>query len=217
MSDVKIAASLLASNFKNLHKEIVSVEKFGCEYLHFDVMDGHFVNNISFGVPVLESISHIHHMTNDVHLMIFNPSDYVEAFIHAGANIITFHYEAVKEEEIQPLIDKIHALGAKAGLSIKPETKVDVVLPYLDSLDLVLVMSVEPGFGGQEFIPSSLDKIKTLRKKIDKGHYNTLIEVDGGINQERAKECTDAGVDILVAGNYIFSANKKQAIRSLKG
>ncbi len=217
MSDVKIAASLLASDFSKLNKEILSVEKLGCEYLHFDVMDGHFVNNISFGVPVLESISHIHHMVNDVHLMIENPAEYVEAFVSAGADVVTFHFEAVKEEEIQPLIDKIHQLGCKAGLSIKPKTKVDVVLPYLASLDTVLVMSVEPGFGGQEFIPDSLKKISSLRKAIDKGGYHTLIEVDGGINEETAKECVDAGVDILVAGNYIFSGSKRQAIRSLKG
>ena len=205
MNDVYVAPSILAADFKKLGEEIALVESLGAEYLHFDVMDGHFVPNISFGVPVLESISKCHQMINDVHIMISEPKKYIEKFANAGADIITFHYEACEDQdEVQDVIDMIHSFGLKAGLSIKPNTPVEVVQPFLEDLELVLVMSVEPGFGGQSFIPESLDKISYLRKLIDLNGYLCLIEVDGGINEKTAKLCREAGVNILVAGSYLF-------------
>ena len=205
MKDVYIAPSILAADFRKLGEEIALVESLGAEYLHFDVMDGHFVPNISFGVPVLESISKCHQMINDVHIMISEPKKYIEKFADAGADIITFHYEACEDQdEIQDVIDMIHSYGIKAGLSIKPNTPVEVIQPFLEDLELVLVMSVEPGFGGQSFIPEALDKISYLRKIIDLNGYLCLVEVDGGINDKTAKLCREAGVDILVAGSYLF-------------
>ena len=205
MKTVYIAPSILSADFKKLGEEIALVESLGAEYLHFDVMDGHFVPNISFGVPVLQSISKCHQMINDVHIMISEPKKYIEKFAEAGADIITFHYEACEDQnEVQDVIDMIHSFGIKAGMSIKPGTPVEVVQPFLEDLELVLVMSVEPGFGGQSFIPESLDKISYLRKMIDLNGYLCLVEVDGGINEKTAKLCRDAGVDILVAGSYLF-------------
>lgn len=205
MKNVYIAPSILSADFAKLGEEISLVESLGAEYLHFDVMDGHFVPNISFGVPVLKSISGIHQMVNDVHIMISDPAKYVEAFADAGADIITFHYEACyDEDEVQDVINLIHACGVKAGLSIKPKTPVEVLTPFLEDLDLVLIMSVEPGFGGQSFIPEALDKISFLRKIIDANNYECLIEVDGGINDKTGPLCKEAGVDILVAGSYLF-------------
>ena len=218
MRKVFVAPSILSADFSKLGEEIHLVESLGAEFLHFDVMDGHFVNNISFGVPVLKSISHTHKMINDVHIMISDPLKYTESFIKAGAQFLTFHYEACKDEhEVHEVIHLIHELGAKAGLSIKPNTNVEAVLPFLNHLDLVLIMSVEPGFGGQSFIPNALDKIAYLRKVIDERGLNCFIEVDGGINNETAKLCKEAGVDILVAGSYLFGQKDiKERIRLLK-
>ena len=205
MRKVKIAPSILSADFNNLLKDIKLVESLGAEYLHFDVMDGHFVPNISFGQPVLKSIAFSHKMINDVHIMISDPLHYAPEFVAAGSNILTFHYEACKSDsEVQEVIDLIHKCGAKAGLSIKPNTKVEVLVPFLKSLELVLVMSVEPGFGGQKYIDSATSKIKFLRQYIDEHKLNCLIEVDGGINEETAKIAKEAGVDILVAGSYLF-------------
>ncbi len=215
--EVYVAPSLLSADFSKLNEEIKEVEDLGTRYLHFDVMDGHFVDNISFGIPVLKSIARTHHMINDVHIMISEPKKYAKAFIEAGADILTFHYEACTKEEVSEVIDLIHSLGIKAGLAIKPKTDVEEIIPYLSKLDLLLVMSVEPGFGGQEFISSSLEKIKKLDQYRTENNLNYLIEVDGGINEVTAKECREAGVDILVAGNYIFKNDKKSAIKALKG
>ena len=205
MKQVCIAPSILSADFAKLGEEIALVESLGAEYLHFDVMDGHFVPNISFGIPVLESISSIHQMINDVHIMISDPDLYIEKFAKAGADIITFHYEACADEsEVQDVINLIHSFGIKAGLSIKPKTPVEVLTPFLEDLDLVLVMSVEPGFGGQSFIPEALDKISYLRNIIDGNDYKCLIEVDGGINDKTGPLCKEAGVDIVVAGSFLF-------------
>ena len=205
MDKIIIAPSILSADFSKLGEEIALVESLGAEYLHFDVMDGHFVPNISFGVPVLQSISSIHQMVNDVHIMISDPEAFIKKFVDAGADIITFHYEACyDDDEVQDIINLIHSFGIKAGLSIKPKTPVEKIIKFLEDLDIVLIMSVEPGFGGQSFIPEALDKIVILRKLIDLNNYNCLIEVDGGINDKTAQLCKDAGVDILVAGSYLF-------------
>ena len=205
MKKLLIAPSILAADFKILGQEIKKVEDAGATFLHFDVMDGHFVPNISFGIPVLKSIAKCHNLANDVHIMISEPKKYATKFIEAGANYLTFHYEACKDDnEVQEVIDLIHQKGAKAGLSIKPNTNVKVVDKFLKDLDMALVMSVEPGFGGQCFMENSLDKIRYLREIIDQNNYHCLIEVDGGINFETAKLSKDAGVDVLVAGSYLF-------------
>ena len=218
MSKVYVAPSILSADFNHLLEDIKKVEDAGAEYLHFDVMDGHFVPNISFGQPVLKSIAHSHHMINDVHIMISDPFKYAPEFIKAGANILTFHYEACKsDKEVFQVIDLIHDYGCKAGLSIKPNTPVEKVFPFLYSLDLVLVMSVEPGFGGQKFIQDAFTKIYRLREKINAENIKCLIEVDGGINDETAKLCKLAGVDILVAGSYLFGHDDiKERIEKLR-
>ena len=213
-----IAPSILSADFNNLKEEIKLVESLGAEFLHFDVMDGHFVPNISFGIPVLKNIAHSHHMVNDVHIMISDPLKYAENFVNSGADYLTFHYEAcASDEEINKVIHIIHSNGARAGLSIKPNTPAEVLDKFFNKLDLVLIMSVEPGFGGQSFIPSALGKIKYCREKIDSLGHPCLIEVDGGINQETGKLCREAGVDVLVAGSYLFGHEDiKERIEGLR-
>jgi ribulose-phosphate 3-epimerase len=188
------------------------------EYLHYDIMDGHFVPNISFGVPVVASISKLFNVIHDVHFMIEKPRDFFDAFIKAGANIITFHYEVGNDvKTMLSWIDYLHLHNIKAGISIKPKTPVDVLEPLIKHVDVCLVMSVEPGFGGQPFLSSALDKIIWLRNKIDETKSKALIEVDGGINAETGKQCRVAGVDILVAGSYLFNHPQLgQAIQSLR-
>ncbi|MDI9504226.1 MAG: ribulose-phosphate 3-epimerase [Erysipelotrichaceae bacterium] len=209
MRRVHVAPSILSADFRFLNHEIEKVYEAGATYLHFDVMDGHFVPNISFGLPVLESLKGHYNMIYDVHIMISDPLTYGPKFVKAGADIVTFHYEALSnDKERNKVIRAIRKAGGKVGMSIKPKTRVEVVFPFLKMLDLVLVMSVEPGFGGQKFIPASLDKIEKLRKYIDRYKLDTLIEVDGGINNKTAKLCKEKGVDILVAGSYLFGSSK---------
>lgn len=206
-----LSPSLLAADFSRLNDEIQKAEYAGAEYLHLDVMDGHFVPNLSFGVPVIASIRKCTGLLFDVHLMITHPLDYLEAFAKAGADYITFHLES--ESDPDQTIDRIHALGKKAGISIKPSTPAEALLPYLPKLELVLVMSVEPGFGGQSFLTSALPKISWLRAQAPQLH----ISVDGGINAETGQCCAQAGADILVAGSYLFHAKDPlQAARSLR-
>ena len=205
----------MASDFANLREEVKRVSKAGVDYIHVDVMDGIFVRNITLGPTIVKAIRPYTEAPFDVHLMIVEPSRYIEVFAQAGADIITFHIEA--ENDVLATIKLIKSLGKKAGLSIKPGTSVDEVLPYLEQLDLVLVMTVEPGFGGQAFMHDMMEKVKFLREKINAFGLSTLIEVDGGINEKTAKVAATAGADICVAGTSVFrSENVVEAIERLK-
>jgi len=206
---IKIAPSILSADFTKLRDEIDSVNS--ADYLHFDVMDGVFVPNISIGLPVLASVRGITDMTLDVHLMITSPSRFTSRFAASGADIVTFHVEAETPENIRNAIREIRKLGKKAGLSIKPGTPADSVLPYIDELDLLLVMTVEPGFGGQEFIAAALPKIAALRGLIDSMGLSCELEVDGGVNPETAGLCVKAGANVLVAGHDIFRSPDRAA------
>lgn len=218
MKKCSIAPSLLAADKNSLLKEIHLVESLGVEYLHYDVMDGKFVPNTSFSLADFKSIAKEHNLINDVHIMIANPLEMGPLFALDGADIVTFHYEALKnDDEILATISAIKHYGIKVGISIKPATDVIVIDKFLDKIDLVLVMSVEPGLGGQKFMPNSLNKIEYLRREIDKRHLNVLIEVDGGINNETGLLVKKAGADILVAGTYLFGHNDiKERIASLR-
>lgn len=200
-----IAPSILSADFKVLGEQIRTCKESGAEYLHFDVMDGLFVPSISFGMPVLKSICNAADTVMDVHLMITEPIRYVEAFHEAGADILTVHYEAC--EDLQATVDAIHNCGMKAGITIKPGTPVEALAPYLDKAEMFLIMSVEPGFGGQSFIPESLDKIRTLRSMLDAKGLDTDIQVDGGIYHANVKEVLDAGANVIVAGSAVFKGD----------
>lgn len=213
MSEIIISPSILSADFANLERDIKKVENAGADWLHIDVMDGHFVPNITIGVPVVKSIKQIANIPLDVHLMIENPEKYIEPFAKAGADIITFHYEAA-EGNVFEITAAIHSFGIKAGLSIKPQTKAEEILKYLDKLDIILVMTVEPGFGGQAFMPDCAEKIPFIKNN---AHNNLIIQVDGGINAETAKVCTQYGANSLVAGNYIYKSDDiEKAILSLR-
>ncbi|MBO6087818.1 ribulose-phosphate 3-epimerase [bacterium] len=231
-----ISPSILSADFANLERDIKRVESAGADWLHIDVMDGHFVPNITIGVPVVKSVRKITKLPLDVHLMIENPDKYIEPFAKAGADVITFHYEAVDDNSgklkvesgkfnnfqlstfnfqlIKEIINKIHSFGIKSGMSIKPKTPAEVVFPYLNDLDMVLVMTVEPGFGGQKFMPDCAEKIPIIKEKAPQ---NLIIQVDGGINDQTAKICTSFGANSLVAGNYIYSSDDiNKAVSSLR-
>ncbi len=214
MANIIVSPSILSADFANLERDIKLVERNGADWIHVDVMDGHFVPNITIGIPVVKSIKKVTTLPLDVHLMIENPEKYIEDFANAGADILTFHYEAVKKENIKLLITKIKNLGVKAGLSIKPKTQPEEIIEFLPDLDLVLVMTVEPGFGGQKFMADCAEKIKVIKQHATQ---NLFIQVDGGINEETGKTCTEYGANSLVAGSYIYKAeNIKEAISSLK-
>ena len=211
---IKISPSILSADLANLAEEVKTIES-SADMIHIDIMDGVFVPNISFGIPVVKSLRKHTNMFFDVHLMIVEPEKYIDEFIKAGADLITFHCEATDCAE--KIIDDIHDKGKMAGISIKPATPVSAIEHLLHKLDLVLVMTVEPGFGGQKFMDNQVEKIKELKDKISKNSLKTVIEVDGGVNGENAKTLRDSGVDILVAGCYIFGAeDRKSAIKSLR-
>lgn len=213
MKKVIISPSILSADFANLERDIKLVENAGADWLHVDVMDGHFVPNITIGVPVVKSIKKITNLPLDVHLMIENPDKYIQPFAAAGADIITFHYEAANEKSFD-IIKQIQSAGLKAGISIKPKTHPETIKDFLDIADMVLVMTVEPGFGGQKFMSNCADKIPYIRENSTE---NLIIQVDGGINADTAKICIEKGANSLVAGNYVYkSADINAAIQSLR-
>ena len=208
------SASILSADFCNLGRDIKRAEDAGCKYIHFDVMDGIFVPNISFGFPLLKAVSKAAENVLDVHLMITEPLRFVQAFASHGADIITFHAEA--GSDIGETVKAIHSCGKKAGIALKPQTPISALLPYIDAADMILIMTVEPGFGGQGFLFDVADKISELKKNIEQRGLALPIEVDGGINNETAKLVKKAGAEILVAGSYLFGADDmKEAVRNI--
>lgn len=199
-----LSPSLLAADFTKLGQQLEQIEKGGAQYIHLDVMDGIFVPNISFGIPVIQSIRKSSNLIFDVHLMIVEPERYVEAFRKAGADIINFHIEATKDSA--STLSKIKSLGAKTGITIKPNTPVSEIVPYLENVDMVLIMTVEPGFGGQKFMADKMEKVTELVKIREQKNLKFDIEIDGGVNINNVKEILDTGVNVIVAGSAVFGA-----------
>lgn len=209
---MKIAPSILSADFANLAREIQAVTDAGADWIHVDVMDGHFVPNLTIGAPVVKALKRVSQLPLDVHLMIENPEKYVPDFIEAGSDWLTFHVEAT--ENPRELLKYIRQKKVKSGITLKPRTPIEKILPLLPDCDLVLVMTVEPGFGGQKFMEDQVYKITRLRQEIKALGLSTLIEVDGGINDETILKCIEA--DVVVAGNYVFKNDYKSAIEKLK-
>ena len=208
-----LSPSILAADFKNLGQQIIDVDKAGAQYIHIDVMDGSFVPSISFGMPLIKSIRSATDKVFDVHLMIVDPIRYIKEFAEIGADIITFHLEAAPD--VNAVIDEIHSLGKRAGLSIKPGTPVKELVPYLDKVDMILVMTVEPGFGGQPFIEDSYDRIKAVRAMLTERGLDTDIQVDGGITKENVRSVIEAGANAIVAGSTVYRGDAAQNTKDL--
>ena len=209
-----LAASLLAADFSCLKEQLCELQENGISYLHIDVMDGLFVPSLSFGLPVVETLRKAYDGVFDVHLMIQEPIRYVEPFAKAGSDIITVHLEACTD--VRETLKQIHACGCKTGLSIKPGTEIEAVYPYLDEVDMLLIMTVEPGFGGQKYLHSMTDKICRCRDYLDRNCLQTMIEVDGGINPQTIGEAYRAGADIFVSGSSVFCGNITENIKALQ-
>ena len=213
---IKVAPSILSADFSQLANEIIKIERAGADWVHIDVMDGHFVPNLTVGPPVVAAIRKVTKLPFDVHLMVTNPQDLIEPFIKAGADIITVHAETAPH--LHRLIQTIKEHGKKAGVSLNPSTPLAVVKEVLDDLDMVLIMSVNPGYGGQKFIPGAIDKVRRLRAKIEQRKLTIDIEVDGGINASTARQVIAAGATILVAGSAVYGApDMMQAIKDIRG
>ena len=203
---IKVAPSILSADFVNLERDIRALGPAGADYVHVDVMDGLFVPNLTIGLPVVKAISRISPLPLDVHLMIDRPLRYAERFCEAGADLVTIHVEADTPEHTREALETIRACGKKAGLSLKPGTPAEAALPYLELCDLILVMTVEPGFGGQKFMADMMPKLKTLRRWLDEKNPGCELEVDGGVNAETARICRENGANVLVAGSAWFKA-----------